>query len=161
MSLSDVRNIWKRIGEQLARVADFNPHAEQAIEDLLNLVEHLVADQEALDDAEPFTLGFSRTPPPTEITTDVAATADGGLLDAALVKVFDATIGATATVAGDFILTVDDGTGTLEVVLDQSLPFSLVPFTVGADVDVTGVLVPTGSGTWQLKPTSPGDILIK
>ena len=117
--------------------------------------------QPVLDDAEPFTLGFSRTPPPTEIKTDVAATADGGLLDAALVKVFDATIGATATVAGDFVLTVDDGTGTLEVVLDQSLPFSLGPFTVGADVDVTGVLVPTGSGTWQLKPTSPGDILIK
>jgi len=48
MSLSDVRNILKRIEEQLARVADLDPHAEQAIEDLLNLVEHLVADQEAL-----------------------------------------------------------------------------------------------------------------
>ena len=48
MSLSDVRNILKRIEEQLARLADLDPHAEQAIEDLLNLVEHLVADQEAL-----------------------------------------------------------------------------------------------------------------
>jgi hypothetical protein len=117
--------------------------------------------QAVVDDAESFTLGFSRTPPPTEIETNVAASASGGLLDAALVKVFNATIGATATVAGDFVLTVDDGTGPLEVVLDQSIPFSLGPFTVGVVVDATGVLVPTGSGSWQLKPTSPGDILIK
>lgn len=44
--------------------------------------------QPVVDDAEPFTLGFSRTPRPTEIATDVAATVDGGLLDAALVKVY-------------------------------------------------------------------------
>ena len=48
MSLSDVRNILKRIEEQLAKVADLDPQAESAIEDLLNLVEHLVIDQEAL-----------------------------------------------------------------------------------------------------------------
>ena len=48
MSLSDVREILKRIEEQLAMVADLDPQAEQAIGDLLNLVELLVADQEAL-----------------------------------------------------------------------------------------------------------------
>jgi len=48
MSLSDVRDTLKRIEEQLAKVGDLDPHTAQAIEDLLNLVEHLVADQEAL-----------------------------------------------------------------------------------------------------------------
>ncbi len=48
MSLSDVRDILKRIEERLATVVDWDPQAQQAIQDLLNLVEHLVADQEAL-----------------------------------------------------------------------------------------------------------------
>ena len=48
MSLSDVQDILKRIEEQLPTVVDLDPQAEQAIQDLLNLVEHLVAHQEAL-----------------------------------------------------------------------------------------------------------------
>ena len=48
MSLSDVRDILKRIEDQLATVVDLDPQAQQAIQELLNLVEHLVADQEAL-----------------------------------------------------------------------------------------------------------------
>ena len=48
MSTSDVRDILKRIEEQLATVVDLDPLAQQAFEELLNLVEHLVADQETL-----------------------------------------------------------------------------------------------------------------
>ena len=48
MSLSDVRDILQRIEEHLATVVDLDPQAEQAIQDLLNLVEHLIANQEAL-----------------------------------------------------------------------------------------------------------------
>jgi hypothetical protein len=48
MSISDVRTILQRIEAELAMLADLNPQAQQAIEDLLNLVEHLAADQEAL-----------------------------------------------------------------------------------------------------------------
>ncbi len=48
MSVSDVRDILTRIEERLAMVADMDPQAQQAFQDLLNLVEHLVADQEAL-----------------------------------------------------------------------------------------------------------------
>jgi integrase len=44
MSDTHVRNILIRIEEQLATVVDLNPQAQQAIENLLNLVEHLVAD---------------------------------------------------------------------------------------------------------------------
>jgi hypothetical protein len=48
MSVSDVRAILQRIESSLAMVVDLDPQAQQAIEDLLNLVEHMVADQEAL-----------------------------------------------------------------------------------------------------------------
>ena len=43
-----MRDILKRIEEQLATVVDLDPLAQQAFEELLNLVEHLVADQETL-----------------------------------------------------------------------------------------------------------------
>ena len=48
MSVSDIRAILRRIEAELAMVVDLNPQAQQAIEDLLNLVEHLAADQETL-----------------------------------------------------------------------------------------------------------------
>lgn len=48
MNLSDVRDILERIEEHLATVVDLDPQTEQAIQDLLNLVEHLVANQEVL-----------------------------------------------------------------------------------------------------------------
>jgi hypothetical protein len=47
MSAADVRNILNRVEGQLAMLVDLDPQAQQAIEDLLNLVEHLAADQEA------------------------------------------------------------------------------------------------------------------
>ena len=77
------------------------------------------------------------------------------------IKVIDATIGTTSTVGGDFVMTVDDGWGPLEVVLDKDITFNLTPLVGGTIVDVTGVLVPTGAGTWQLKPRGSGDIFIK
>ena len=72
----------------------------------------------------------------------------------------NATISSTATVAGDFVLTVDDGSGVLEVVLDVDIGFFLVPLVPSVVIDVTGVLVPTGSGAWQLKPRNGGDVVI-
>ncbi|MCH7476332.1 MAG: hypothetical protein IIA27_16935, partial [Gemmatimonadetes bacterium] len=117
--------------------------------------------QTVIADVVSFTLAFSRVPPPVEITTLVADGADGGVLDAQLVKVIDATIGTTSTVGGDFVMTVDDGSGPLEVVLDKDITFNLTLMVGGTIVDVTGVLVPTGAGTWQLKPRGSGDIFIK
>ena len=45
MSLSEVRDILKQIEDRLTAVDVDNPVVEQAVEDLLNLVEHLVASQ--------------------------------------------------------------------------------------------------------------------
>jgi len=47
MSVSDVRTILQRIELELATV-DLDPQAQQAVEDLLNLIEQMVADQETL-----------------------------------------------------------------------------------------------------------------
>jgi len=48
MSVFEVRAILKRIEAELALVVDLDPQAQQAFEDLLNLIEHLTADQETL-----------------------------------------------------------------------------------------------------------------
>ena len=55
-----------------------------------------------------------------------------------------ATIGTTSTVGCDFVMTVDDGSGALEVVLDKDITFNLTPLVGGTIVDVTGVLVQQG-----------------
>jgi len=48
MSRVDIETILKQAEERLARAGELPAEAQQAIEDLLNLVEHLVADQETL-----------------------------------------------------------------------------------------------------------------
>ncbi len=119
--------------------------------------------QPTLEAANSFFLVAVDEPSPTLVTTAAATTADGGILDAALVKVADVTIADTATVEGELILNVDDGSGTLEVLLDQDLVFadsaSLVP---GTAIDATGLLVPvSGSATWRLKPRGDRDLMLK
>ena len=117
--------------------------------------------QSVIDQAVPFLLAVSQVPFTPRITTAIAAAADGGALDAALVRVLNATIADTATVGGDFVLTVDDGSGATEVVLDQDIGFFLAPLDPTAVIDATGLLVPTGSGSWQLKPRSGGDVVVQ
>ena len=76
-------------------------------------------------------------------------------------KVIDATIGTTGTVGGDFVMSVDDGSGALQVVVDKDITFNLTPLVGGVVIHVTGVLVPTGGGVWQFKPRSAGDAIVK
>ena len=117
--------------------------------------------QPVIDQPKPFVLAASRVPLARRVTTATAAVAEGGVLDAALVRVSNVTLSDTATVAGDFVLTVDDGSGVMEVVLDQDIGFFLVPLEPSVVVDVTGVLAPTGSDTWQLKPRTLTDPVVK
>jgi hypothetical protein len=112
-----------------------------------------------LDRQDPFVLARAEVPAPDTLTTDDVARADGGVLDAALVRIDSARITDTSIVNGDIVATVDDGTGPLEVVFDQAIAFNLGSFLVpGADLRSTGVLVPTTSGDWQLKPRSDLDV---
>jgi hypothetical protein len=80
-------------------------------------------------------------------------------LDAALVLVTGAVITDTATVAPDFRLTVNDGAGPLTVLLDSQGGFTRSLFAPGRSMIFRGVLVPTGTGAWQLKPRGIGDIV--
>jgi hypothetical protein len=104
-------------------------------------------------------LGSGVLPLAERLGTARAATADGGRLDAGLARVIDALVGDTATIGGDLRLTVDDGTGPLEVLLDRDAGFQLGVLP-GAIIDVTGLLIPTtGGSAWRLKPRGPSDLV--
>lgn len=124
------------------------------------------AGQPTWDNVTPVILAigpFAAATTPTVTTNAAAKTANGGLLDAALVRILGDTVIDTLTlVAGAdtiFQLTTFDGTDTLFVALDNPafsgfgavLPDSVRRFT--------GLLVPSGTGGWRLKPRSGSDIV--
>lgn len=122
-----------------------------------------------LDDVTPFILVQAATiPQPLERGTGVAASAGGGRLDAALLRVRTAEILDTATTNGDFHFDIDDGTGPLEVVLRAFLQLnsSLVrPDTILRVREITGLLTPvkevSGAMRWRLLPRGASDMLFE
>ena len=104
--------------------------------------------------------GARPSPIPLAVSTANAATAGGGLLDAALVQITGGIISDTATVAPDFRITVSDGSGPLRILLDGNLQIPRSIFRPGNSMSVRGVLVPDGVGGWMLKPRFGGDIVI-
>ncbi|HKI95660.1 MAG TPA: carboxypeptidase-like regulatory domain-containing protein, partial [Gemmatimonadales bacterium] len=109
-----------------------------------------------------YDIGVGTLPAPVRLTTAEAAGANGGALDASLVKVFDASITDTTTdVNGNYLLTVDDSTGALNVVFDQNASLTRTPYVPGVKVDVTGLLVPSGTGDWVLRPRANSDVVKK
>ncbi len=115
--------------------------------------------QPTVDNVVPFVIGVSSVPPVERVLTAQATTADGGRLDAALIRVVDVTVTDTATVGIDLVMTADDGSGPLEIVVDGDANILLGTIGPGSLLDVTGLLVPTNSGTWQLKPRAGSDIV--
>jgi hypothetical protein len=99
-------------------------------------------------------------PVPDSVSTNVAAHASGGALDAALALVAGATIIDTSTVGNDFVVQVNDGTGVLDVVFDLAVNPPATPAAPGATVRAVGVLVPATGSTWQLKPRETADVTI-
>jgi hypothetical protein len=114
--------------------------------------------QPTLDEVSPFIVSFGPDPQGTAVSTEEAASADGGRLDAALVTVTDALVGDTATVGDDFTATVDDGSGPVEVIFDANVPFDLAPIVPDTVISVKGVLVPSRAGVWAQKPRSAADV---
>ncbi len=114
--------------------------------------------QPTLDEASPFIISFGPDPQGTAVTTEEAASADDGRLDAALVAVTDALVDDTATVGDDFTATVDDGSGLVQVIFDANVPFNLEPIVPDTVISVKGVLVPSGVGVWALKPRAATDV---
>ncbi len=120
------------------------------------------AGQPTLEDVIPLVIAVAGLPPAQRLNTATAANADTGRLDAGLVEIAVATIVSTVTVAGDIILTVNDGSGNLEVVLDKDVRLTdTAPFISGAVIDAVGLLVPDGFGAWRLKPRSDDDLKLR
>jgi len=118
--------------------------------------------QPVIEDGRATILSIVALPDPTRVRTAVAASADSVRLDAELVRIIDGTIGAdTATVGGDYTFSLDDGSGPVTVVLDQDAGLARTPYVPGVLIDATGVLVPTGGGTWVLKPRLNSDMVVK
>lgn len=92
------------------------------------------------------------------LSTLVAAGAQGGTRDAGHVRVGGTIVAAQTLPNGDRVLGVDDGSGRLDVVLDVNATFNAGPYEPGALLQATGVLVPTGAGSWQLKPRTAPDV---
>jgi hypothetical protein len=97
-------------------------------------------------------------PIPVPVTTGVAASAQNGALDAALVNLTSITISDSMTTAPDFRVVASDGSGALTIVLDSNIPFNRLAFAPGRIMNILGVLVPSGTGNWVLKPRVPGDV---
>jgi hypothetical protein len=94
---------------------------------------------------------------PDSISTARAADADNGSRDAGQVRIGGVITGAQTLGTGDVMLTVNDGSGSLQVVFDKDVSFAPGAYVPGALLNAAGVLVPTGTGSWQLKPRSAAD----
>jgi hypothetical protein len=115
--------------------------------------------QPALASASVTVLGAGQPYAPISVTTANAASARGGQLDAALVRIQNAAITAIAPASGGgAVLTVNDNSGSVQVVLDTGLGISSSGLAVGDHVDVVGLLRPVSPGTWALYPRSQTDV---
>ncbi len=98
-------------------------------------------------------------PAADSVSTAIAAGAQGGARDAGQVRVAADIVGTQPQQNGDLVIVVNDGSGVLEVVLDDDVAFgSTAAFVPGAILRGQGVLVPTGTGTWRLKPRAAADV---
>jgi len=117
------------------------------------------AGQPTLDQSLLTRIGSRPSPIPFSLSSATAATASGGLLDAALVQVIGVTISDTVAVSPDFQVTASDGSGPVKIILDANLPFPRTIFRPGRSMNVKGVLVPDGLGGWTLKPRDGSDVV--
>lgn len=97
-------------------------------------------------------------PVPVAVTSGVAATAQNGQLDAALVTVTAVTVSDSGSVAPNFRVVASDGSGAVTIILDGNIPFNPLAFRPGRILTVRGVLVPDGQGSWILKPRTTADV---
>lgn len=97
-------------------------------------------------------------PEPDSISTRRAASADSARRDAGLARVSGTILGSQTLPNNDVVLTIDDNSGRLEVVLDAQISFGNAARAAGMTLKATGVLIPTGTGAWQLYPRAATEI---
>jgi len=118
--------------------------------------------QPIVENGQATILAIVGLPVAIRITTTEAGSANGGVLDAELVRIVDGTIADdTTTVNGDYQFTVDDGSGPVLVILDEDAGLTRTPYMPGTLIDATGLLLPDGAGAWVLKPRNNSDLVVK
>lgn len=117
--------------------------------------------QNVLDLAAISLLNLTSLPVGDTLPTGVAVTASAGVRDADLVSLLGAEILSTSAVNGDLTVTLDDGSGPLEMVVDSVLLIAPGIFVVGDSLSGEGVLVPAPGGLqWQFRPRVRQDFTI-
>lgn len=126
--------------------------------------------QPTLDAVTPLVLiSQAQIPVPVEVTTAVASTANGGPLDAALVRIRTAEIADTSTTPnGDFHFWAHNGGDSVEVVFRSFLSVSTTsvrPDTVVRINQAIGLLSPFDDGAgnvrWRLLPRGGSDVVLE
>jgi hypothetical protein len=118
--------------------------------------------QPVLDRGTVFPLATDAVVPLHQVNSATAANAQGGTLDAALVRILNARIMDTASLGDARQIHVNDNSGLLEVHLDTLVGFrgsALAGDTVGARFDLVGLLIPVGPGVWRLRPRATSDLV--
>jgi hypothetical protein len=102
------------------------------------------------------------SPLPLPVSTADAATARAGNLDAALVRVRDATVSDTATAFGRLTLQASDGSGIVSIQFPAGflVEAEIVALTPGMVVSITGLLVPETTNRWRLHPRTGQDLTL-
>jgi hypothetical protein len=101
---------------------------------------------------------LAERPAPVAIEVDVATarSAQDGALDAALVHIVGATVGDTVTVGEEFHVGIAQEADTITMVIDPLLQPNKSSFAPGRVLELRGVLVANGDGTWHIKPRPVG-----
>jgi hypothetical protein len=118
--------------------------------------------QPVLDNVTPLVLDVGGLPAPIRLSSALAATASNGTLDAAQAQVREVNVISTVTSGSELILTVNDGSGPLEVRVRTDIGINLGPLVPGAVVNLTGLLVPhsTTPASWRLRVRTGADITV-
>jgi len=102
---------------------------------------------------------------PLDLTTGEAATARGGTRDAHLARVQEGLVTAVRLEGTNRIVTVDDGSGPVEMVVRDYLQIEGALLVQGSTVvRGAGLLRPTpggGGSRYRLFPRGPGDLLLR
>ncbi len=162
-SLPDNRvHVWD--GDRAIRVLDVGtfPHAPGDTVRILGRV-GLEEDRVVLTSGQGFRVGGSETAPsPLIVTSQEARAARGGGLDAALVRVENASVTDVRTADGTIVATADDGSGGVQIRIPQGhlTGAGLSVLEVGATLSVNGFLEPRAGapGSWELRTRSGADL---
>jgi hypothetical protein len=118
-----------------------------------------------LQDVRPFRLVAQAVfVQPVEVTSAEAASATGGDLDAALVRIRNALIEDTTSIGTNLVVRADDGSGPVELVLRDFLNFNRTLFNPDSTrfVEAVGLLVPlqvgAGQVRWRMTPRGGADL---